>query len=81
MDNRQTDMVAWGNAKLLSPLGENVKFTTVSYDVFRTLQETLMPHADPKLTFPSKDMATIIDLELSRREYIIYRVVKFVAAP
>jgi hypothetical protein len=81
MDNRQTDMVAWGNAKLLSPLGENVKFTTVSYDVFKTLQETLMPHADPKLTFPSKDMATIIDLELGRREYTIYRVVKFVAAP
>jgi hypothetical protein len=80
MDNRQTDMVAWGNAKLLSPLGENVKFTTVSYDVFKTLQETLMPRADPKLTFPSKDMATIIDLELGRREYIIYRVVKFVSA-
>jgi hypothetical protein len=79
MDNRQTSIVAWGNAKLLYPLGENVKFTTVSYDVFKTLQETLIPIADPNLPFPSKDLATIRDLELGRREYIIYRVVKFAA--
>jgi len=80
MDNKQTPQMAWGNAVVLSPSGDNIKFTTVSYDLFKTMQDALMPVWDPKIQFPSDGLNKINSIELNRRGSVIYRVVKVVSA-
>jgi len=81
MDNDQTPQVGWGNARLLAPMGDNIKFTTVSYDLYKTLQEALMPKWDPKTMLPTKGLDMINKLELNRRGISIYRIVKVGSAP
>lgn len=78
MDKGQTPQKAWGNAVLLAPLGENIKFTTVSYDLYKTLQDALMPQWDPNTVFPINGLNMIHNLELNRRGIAIYRIVKVV---
>ena len=80
MDNKQTPQMAWGNAVILSPSGENIKFTTVSYDIYKTLQDALMPNWDSKTVFPDEGLSKIGGLETSRRGSVVYRVVKVVSA-
>jgi hypothetical protein len=80
MDNRQTPQMAWGNAAVLSPSGENIKFNTVSYDLFKTLKDALMPNWDPKTEFPGEGLNKINTIELNRRGSDIYRVVKVVSS-
>jgi hypothetical protein len=80
MDSDQTPQMAWGNAIVLAPSGENIKFNTVSYDLFKTLQDALMPKLDPKAVFPTKGLDMINKIEINRRGISIYRVVKVVAA-
>lgn len=81
MDKGQTPQVAWGNAIVLAPSGDNIKFTTVSYDLYKTLGDALMPAWDPKTVFPADGLGLIGKLELNRRGTAIYRVVKVVSAP
>ena len=81
MDKGQTPQVAWGNAVVLAPMGDNIKFTTVSYDLFKSLGDVLMPKIDPKLVYPAKGLGMIGKVELNRRGMSIYRVVKVVSAP
>jgi len=80
MDNKQTPQVGWGNAAVLSPSGDNIKFNTVSYDLYKTLQDALMPNWDPNIQFPSEGLGKINSIELNRRGSVVYRVVKVVAA-
>jgi hypothetical protein len=80
MDDKQTQQMAWGNAVVLSPSGDNIKFTTVSYDLFKTMQDALMPVWDPKTEFPNEGLGKIGALEINRRGSVVYRVVKVVTA-
>jgi hypothetical protein len=80
MDADQTPQMAWGNATVLAPMGDNIKFTTVSYDLYKNLQDALMPSWDPKVVFPSEGLSQINNLELTRRGITIYRIVKVVSA-
>lgn len=81
MDKDQTPQVAWGNANVIAPMGDNIKFTTVSYDLYKTLQDALMPVWDPKLVPPTKGLNMINKIELNRRGISVYRVVKVVSSP
>ncbi len=81
MNSDQTPQVAWGNATVLAPLGDNIKFTTVSYDLFKTLQDALLTQWDPKTVFPTKGLSMIGNIELNRRGIAIYRIVKVVSSP
>lgn len=81
MDNGQTSQMGWGNAVVLAPFGDNIKFTTVSYDLYKTLQDALMPNWDPKTVFPANGLGMIGNLELNRRGIAIYRIVKVATAP
>jgi len=81
MDNGQTPQKAWGNAVVLAPTGQNIKFTTVSYDLYKTLADALMPDWKPNTVFPTKGLNKIGNIEISRRDISVYRVVKVVAAP
>ena len=80
MSDGQTPQKAWGNAVVLSPRGENIKFTTVSYDLFKTLQDALMPKWDPKTEFPNDGLNMIGKIESGRRGTVVYRVVKVVSS-
>ena len=81
MDNGQTPQKAWGNAVILSPTGPNIRFTTVSYDLYKTLTNALMPNWKPNTVFPTEGLNKIGSIEISRRDISVYRVVKVVAAP
>jgi hypothetical protein len=81
MDNNQTPQIAWGNATVLAPMGDNIKFTTVSYDLFKTLGDALMPKWDPKIVFPVKGLDMIGKIALNRRGIAVYRIIKVVSSP
>ena len=79
MDKNQTKQVGWGNATVLSPTGGDMKFNTISYDLFRTLQDALLTPWDPATVFPDNlDMFGKMRTNESAR--VVYRVVKVVAA-
>ena len=80
MDNNQTPQMAWGNAVVLSPYGDNIKFNSVSYDLYSKLQDALMPNWDPKTVFPNKGLELINKLEINRRGSVINRILKVVSA-
>jgi hypothetical protein len=81
MDNGQTSQRAWGNAVVLTPTGPNIKFTTVSYDLYKTLGDALMQDWKPNTVFPTDGLNKIGSIETSRRDISVYHVVKVVAAP
>jgi hypothetical protein len=80
MDNKQTPQMAWGNSIVLSPSGEDIKFNTVSYDLFKTLKDALMPNWDPKTLLPIEGLNKINAIEINRRASVIYRIVKVVSS-
>jgi hypothetical protein len=81
MDKKQTTQKGWGNATVLSPAGENIKFNTVSYDLFSTLQEALMTTWDPKIVFPIKGLTMLDKIRTNRTGTAVYRIVKVVTGP
>ena len=81
MEKDQTKQLAWGNAAVLAPAGDNIKFNTVSYDLFATLQQALLTPWDPKAIFPVKGLTLLDKIRLNRSGKTIYRVVKVVSAP
>jgi hypothetical protein len=80
MDKGQTPQLAWGNAVVLSPSSADIKATTVSFDLFKTLGDALMPAWDPKLVFPAKLFTMLNKIQVNRPGTIVYRVVKVVSA-
>jgi hypothetical protein len=81
MDKGQTPQLAWGNAIVLAPRGADIKATTVSFDLFRTLGDALMPKIDPKLVYPNKLFTMLSKIQMNRPGISIYRVVKVVTTP
>jgi len=81
MDKNQTPQMAWGNAIVLAPMGDDIKATTISYDLYKTLQDALYPNWDPKVVFPAKGLGMLNKIALNRRGTAVYRVVKVVSAP
>ncbi len=81
MDKGQTKQVAWGNAVVLAPRGENIKTTTVSFDLYKTLGDALLQTWDPKTVFPTKLFPMLSKLQINRPGIVVYRVVKVVSAP
>lgn len=79
MDKKQTTQRAWGNAILLSPTGETIRFNTVSYDLYATLKEALMPTWDPKAVLPTAGLEEINKLEINRRGGVVFRIIKVVS--
>ena len=80
MDKKQTKQMAWGNAIVLSPAGENIKFNTVSYDLFPTLQSALLQPWEPKVVFPTKGLTMLDKIRTNVTGTVVYRIVKVVAS-
>ena len=81
MNAGQTPQVGWGNARLLAPMGDNIKFTTVSYDLYKNLQDALYPAWDPKTVLPMNGLNMINKVSMNRPGMSIYRIVKVVQSP
>ncbi len=81
MDKKQTRQMAWGNAVLLSPTGPDLKFSSVSYDLFATLQDALLTPWDPKTVFPTNGLGKLDKIRLSPSTRVVYRIVKVVSSP
>ena len=62
MDDNMTPQKAWGNAVVLSPSGDNIKFNTVSYDLYKTLTDALMPNWNASTVFPEDGLNKINSL-------------------
>ena len=77
MDKKQTSQRGWGNAVLLAPYSSKMNFNSVSYDIYTTLKEALNPTWDSEIVVP-EGMSEISQMETSRREHVIYRIVKAV---
>jgi hypothetical protein len=76
MDNNQTQQKAWGNSIVLSPVGGNMKFNCVSFDLFSSLKAALMQTWAADTKFPSAGLDSLQKISLSTPETVIYRVVK-----
>jgi len=76
MDKKQTTQVAWGNAVILAPTGSNVRFNSVSYDMFPTLKAALMPNWNGDLQFPAAGLDSIGKMARTMPDREIYRIVK-----
>jgi hypothetical protein len=81
MDKGLTKQVAWGNAVVLAPRGENIKFTTVSFDLYKTLGDALLQTWDPKTVFPAKLFPLLTGVTINRPGIAVYRMVKVISAP
>lgn len=81
MDSKQTPQVGWGNTRILSPSGDDIKFNTVSYDLYKTLKDALMATWDPATVFPTDGLNKIGAIETGKRKSVIYRIVKVVSNP
>jgi hypothetical protein len=81
MDKKQTSMRGWGNAVVLSPHSNKMNFNSVSYDLYPTLKEALIPTWDSQVVVPeslNEGMSEINKLETAPRSQVIYRIVKVV---
>ena len=78
MDEGKTTQKAWGNARILSPTGEEIKYNTISFDLYPSLSEALDPTMSDDLQIP--DMTKIAEAEGNRRASVIYRIVHVVNA-
>ncbi len=79
MDKKQTQQIAWGNASVLSPTGGDMKFNSISYDLFRTLQDALLTPWAPDLVVPD-NLDMFGKMRTTENARVIYRVVKVVAS-
>jgi hypothetical protein len=76
MDEGKTAQKAWGNARILSPTGEDIKYNTISFDIYPSLKDALDQTWSGDLQTP--DMTKIGEAEGNRRASVVYRIVHVV---
>ncbi len=80
MDKDLTSQVAWGNSLILSPTGPKMKFSTISVDMYPSLQEALDPRWDDDSLQVPDGLTTIMEMESGPRASVVYRIIKVVSA-
>jgi hypothetical protein len=76
MDNKQTAQVGWGNSVVLAPTGNNVRFNSVSFDLFPTLKSALLQEWKPDVKFPETGLDSLMKMTKAMPDREIYRIVK-----
>jgi hypothetical protein len=79
MDKNLTSQRGWGNAVVLTPVGNDMKFNSISFDLYPTLKDALMPRWDSTVTFPASGMTELNKLRLNPPSRDVYRIVKVVS--
>jgi len=70
-----TSQKAWGNARVLAPLGGGMNATTISLDLYKTLHEALRPKWDEGAQFPEDAIMKEWERFKSPHQKVIYRIV------
>jgi hypothetical protein len=81
MDKNQTAQRGWGNAIVLAPSGPDVKFNSISFDLYPTFTAALLQKWDPSVQFPNEGIGELNKLRTGAPGREIYRVVKVVNQP
>jgi hypothetical protein len=76
MDAKQTAQVGWGNSLVLAPSGNNVRFNSVSYDLFPTLKSALLQEWSTGVKFPETGLDSLMKMTKSMPDRELYRLVK-----
>jgi hypothetical protein len=76
MDAKQTAQVGWGNSLVLAPSGNNVRFNSVSYDLFPTLKSALLQEWTTGVKFPETGLDSLMKMTKSMPDRELYRLVK-----
>ncbi|MEO9144443.1 MAG: hypothetical protein ABI237_02710 [Ginsengibacter sp.] len=79
MDNNQVSQVAWGNYVVLSPWGGDMKFNSLSLDIYPKLSNVLYPNWASDVKFPVAELDSLQKILLTPRAADIYRIVKVVS--
>lgn len=66
---------AWGNARVLAPIGGGMNVATISMDVFSTLQEALMPNTESDVEAPVDKIMEQWNQLRTPYQRVIYRIV------
>jgi len=78
-ENGKVTQTGWGNAIVLSPTGDEVKYNTISFDIYPSLKEALNPSWAEDLEMP--DMTRIGEAEgNNRRATVVYEIVQSLMA-
>lgn len=80
MAKEGTSQVAWGNAGLIYPYGPDIPFSSISFDVYSSLHETMLPKWAEGTEIPQDGLDKINEITLHRRSAEIYRIVMSVDA-
>jgi len=80
MDRKQTGQVGWTNGYLIAPRNAAVGFNTVSFDLFPSLQKTLMPGWAPDVAMPGEGLDALAKIRTAPMATSIYRIVHVVSA-
>jgi len=78
MDKNLTAQRGWGNAIILAPIGSDMKFNSVSFDLFPSLKDALLQNWDPAVQFPNDALTELNKLRINAPNREIYRVVMVV---
>ena len=81
MDEKKTNQVAWGNELILSPRGGAYTPTTLSFDLFPSFKDALMPSFGENAKFPEEGLKELDKITSAPRQIEIYRIVKVVTKP
>jgi hypothetical protein len=74
-ENGKVTQTGWGNAIILSPTGDEVKYNTISYDIYPSLKEALNPSWAEDIEAP--DMTRLGETEgNNRRATAVYQIVQ-----
>lgn len=74
MEKEGCNQVAWGNAVIINPRGPNIPGNTISFDIYPTLKDVLLPSFSDDVVFPQEGLNKLGELVTSRTE-AIYQVV------
>lgn len=80
MDRKQTGQVGWTNGYLIAPLNAAVGFNTVSFDLFPSLQKTLMPGWAADAVFPTEGLDALGKIRTAPMATSVYRIIHVVSA-
>jgi hypothetical protein len=78
MDNGKVKQTGWGNAIILSPTGDEIKYNTISFDLFPSLKEALNPTWAEDVEFP--DFTKLNEANPNRRSTAVYQIVQTLSA-
>lgn len=74
MEKEGCNQVAWGNAVIISPRGPNIPGNTISFDIYPSLKDVLLPSFSDGVVFPQEGLDQLAELVTSRTESL-YQVV------